>query len=170
MVVTEGGNSIFCNELHPWKVFASMLVTVAGMVMVTNELHKRKAPSPMLVTEDGISTFSNELHPLKALAPMLVTEGGISTFSNELHPWKVFASMLVTEDGIITRFNVSFSTFHHSIKSFVMVVVPSTTLKYLFTIVFGGKALSPMLVTLYGMVTDAKLGKSLKAPLGIFVI
>ena len=123
--------------VHPVKALFPMDVTLLGMVTEVKPLQYPKAHSPMDVTLLGIVTEVKPLQSRKALFPMDVTLLGIIVFLHPKMSVLVAVSMIALQLFLESNFGFPDST--------TIVVKPQPE-----------KALSPMDVTLWGIITKVK--------------
>ena len=134
-----------------------MLVTLSGIVVLASELQPENAEDPMPVTLSGIVVLASELHPENAEDPMLVTLSEIITLVSELQPRNAPSIILGTPSGITTL--TIFSPFKYMLRFSppspnpiahqLAISLINTSLIEL----QSSNAYSPMLVTLFGIVT-----------------
>ena len=127
-----------------------MLVTPSGIITEVKLVQPQNASFPMLVTLEGILTDVNPLQPLNAELPMLVTLDGITT-----HPFIPHMTELPFFDksNPLTELYLELSGCTENSTSPLQ----------------PPNALSPMLVTLDGIVTDISPLQPLKADLPMLV-
>ena len=134
-----------------------MLVTLSGIVMLFSLMQPLNAYHPISVTLLGILMLVRLLQPLNALAPMLVTLFGIVMLVRLLQPRNALAPMLVTLLGIVYEVNPAGANAISS-PSLIRHLPSSDANLPLndFRLLQPLNALSPMLVTLSGMVHSVK--------------
>lgn len=139
ILVTEFGIVIVVKPLQLAKVPSLILITLLGIVILVKLSQLAKAPLPILVTLFGIVIFVKPLQLAKAVAPILVTLLGITVFSQPLISEFDAVSIIALQFYLESYIVLSLST--------TMLVKPLQTLK----------ALAPIFVTLFGIVTLVKL-------------
>ena len=134
-----------------------------------------KAPLPMLVTLSGIVTLVKEEHFKKAQPPILLTLFGIVMLFKEEQPLKALSSIILTLFGIVTFFNppgtatsVFPSLVNKSPEVDLKEGLPESKEKDV-RLEQLGKALLPILLTLFGIVKLVKDSQPQKASLRMLV-
>ena len=150
---SEGFSTItLVKEEQPWKAPQPILVTLLGNVMLVKEEQPMKAYSPMLVTLFGIVMLVKDSQPAKAASPMLVTLSGIVTFVNPPGTaTSVFPSFVNKSPEVDLKEGLPESK------------EKDVRLEQL------GKALLPILLTLFGIVKLVKDSQPQKASLRMLV-
>ena len=184
--LTEPWTVTTCKALHQRKASAPILVTDFGSDAYVKDKQRLKAPGPISMTELGIEISVSETQLSNALSAILIKRSGNVTCLNKRQPvsaatpisvrdagsvkevnedsWKADFPKLVTESGIVKDVkDLHFSNADGPIS------MRDALRRTLFKRMQDRKALAPISITEFGMITFATASQLSKAMLGMRV-